>query len=230
MAKIIPGPMASAISGAAGGTVFSRNRYGAYTRSRVVPVNPNTAAQQQARADLAAQSTAWGALTAAQQLQWKTWAENNPIIDRLGQSQVLQANAAYIQLNSRLARSGDTLLTAPPVAPAPNALATLTFTADIGLGNFELTFTPTPLAAGLRLWCQAAVVDSAGINFVSNLLRLTNIETAATASPVDNQAAIETVFGTLSVGQVVHQFVSVFDSATGLLSTPRRVSATVIST
>lgn len=230
MAKFLAGPAASAISGSQGGTVYSRNRYGAYTRSRVVPVNPNSAAQQQARADLASQSTAWGALTSAQQLAWKTWAANNPIVDRLGQSQILAGNAAFIQLNSRLSRSGDTVLTSPPVTPAPNALTTLAFETDIGTADFELNFTPTPLAAGLRLWCLAAVVDSAGINYVTNLLRLTNIEAAATASPVDNQTNIEAVFGTLAAGMVVHQFVSVFDSATGLLSTPRRVSGTVTNT
>ncbi len=230
MAKILPGPMAAAISGSSGGTVFSRNRYGAYTRSRVIPVNPNTASQQAARADLAAQSTAWGALTAAQQASWATWAANNPIVDRLGQTQVLQGNAAFIQLNARLARSGDATLTAPPVAAAPDALETLTLNGDIGLGSFDITFTPTPLAAGLKLWASAAVVDSAGINYVSNLLRQVTISAAAQASPLDNQTDIEAVFGALAVGQVVHQFVSVFDSATGLLSTPRRARVTVTST
>lgn len=230
MAKFIPGPAASAISGSQGGTVYSRNRYGAYTRSRVVPVNPNTAAQQAARADLASQSTGWGALTTAQQLAWNTWAANNPIIDSLGQSQILQGNAAFIQLNSRLARSADTLLTAPPITTAPDALLTLAGTFDIGLGTYELTFTPTPLAANERLWVQAAVVNSAGINYVTNRLRLVSIEAAATASGVDTQAAVEAVFGALVVGQVVHYFVSVFDDESGLLSPPRRLRGTVVST
>ncbi len=230
MAKIIPGPMASAISGSSGGTVFSHNRYGPYIRSRVIPVNPNTASQQTARANMSAASTSWNALTAARRLAWENFAQNNPIIDRLGQQQILQGNAAFIRIDARLRRSGDTLLADPPVASAPDALLTLAFETDIGAGDFELNFTPTPTGANDKLWILAAVVDSAGINYVSNLLRLVTITGVANISPLGNQADIEAVFGALAVGMVVHQFVSVFASDTGLLSTPRRVSGTVVST
>lgn len=228
--KFIPGPAFSAASGSQGGTVFSHNRYGAYTRSRVIPVNPNTAAQQAAHADFAAQSTAWGDRTESEQRAWFTWAANNPITDSLGQQQILAGNAAFIQINTRLARADAATLTAPPVASAPDALLTLTLTGDIGAGNFGIVFTPTPLDASLHIWARAAVVNSDGINYVTNLLRQVTISGGAQVSPLDNQTDIEDSFGALAVAQVVHQFVSVFDSVTGLLSVPRRARVVVTST
>lgn len=228
--KFIPGPAIAAASGSVGGTVFSRNRYGAYTRNRSIPVNPQTSFQQGVRATLGNLSTAWSGLTTAQQLAWKEWASQNPIVDTLGQSQVLAGNAAYISLNARLLTAGLTRNDSPPIAVAPDALTTLASEGDIGTGDFEINFTPTPTGADESLWIQAAVTNSAAITYVSNRLRFVGISAAAQASPLDNQTIIEARFGTLVVGQTVHQWVSVFDRTSGQLSPPRRTSVVVTST
>jgi len=230
MAKYLPGPIASAVSGSQGGTTFSHNRYGAYTRGRVIPTNPQSAAQMLARSQLAAQSTAWQALTAAQRLAWATWAQSNPIVDALGQSQVLQPNAAYIQINSRLQRAGIATISAPPVTTTPDALATLTATYDIGAGAFALAFTPTPIGATNSIWVRSVVTNSPAITFVANELRLTVISAANQATAYDTQVFVEAVWGPLQVGQTVHFYVHVFGRANGLLSAPRRISGTVVST
>ncbi|KKL73251.1 hypothetical protein LCGC14_2076760, partial [marine sediment metagenome] len=65
MAIITPGPTVAAISGSIGGTVYSRNRGGAYIRNRAIPVDPNTSFQINVRAILAAQSQNWADLTDA---------------------------------------------------------------------------------------------------------------------------------------------------------------------
>jgi len=230
MAIFTPGPAISAASGSQGGTVFSRNRYGAYTRSRAIPVNPQTLPQQAARNRLAAFSTAWRGLTDAERLQWATWASQNPVVNALGAPQILAPNAAYIQLNTRIEQAGATPITAPPIGAAPDALDTLSISPDIGMGAFDVAWTPTPLAASQHLWTRAYVSNSVGVNYVTNLLRVVDISAAAATSPLDLQTAIEAVFGTLIVGQVIHLFGHVFDSATGLLSTPLRARGTVIST
>ncbi|MCS1409234.1 MAG: hypothetical protein M2R45_02414 [Verrucomicrobia subdivision 3 bacterium] len=56
-------------SGAQGGQVFSRNRFGQYTRTRAVPVNPNTPKQREARASLACCAAAWRELIASRKLK-----------------------------------------------------------------------------------------------------------------------------------------------------------------
>jgi len=228
--KFTPGPMIGQASGSVGGQTFSHNRFGAYVRTRAIPTRSTTTEAENAKAILAAQSQAWGGLTDAQRAAWKSWADTHPVTDSLGNAQVLTGAQAYVQINARLDRAGETLLSLPPIASPPAALETLTGTWDIGAGDFEVTFTPTPLAAGIRLWSQAAVVASAGITYIENLLKQVDIQAAATASPVDLQSAIEARFGALQVGNVVTIRCSTFDSASGLLSQPLTVRGTVVST
>ena len=225
-----PGIAIGAASGSIGGTTFSRNRYGAYTRVRAIPVNPNTLPQQNARSRLSTFSQNWQNLAASEQLAWKSWANQNPITNALGAQQILTGQAAYVGINTRLAQATDTAIDLPPLTPAPTSLVSLSGTWDIGLGNFELIFTATPLGADDRLWVQAAVVASAGISYIKNLLRVVTITAKAQASLLDTQAAIETVFGNLVVGQTVHIWASVFDSVTGLLSVPLSTKGVVVST
>jgi len=230
MAKITPGPMVGQISGSIGSTVFSHNRYGAYTRTRTIPTNPNTEYQQAIRAILAACSSAWKALTDPEKAAWNAWAQTNPIIDRLGAQQVLAGNVAYIQLNSRIMQAGATVISDPPVTDAPQPLLTLALSADIGAGTFDVTYTATPLGAGVMLWTQAALTASDSITYVKNRLKLIDISAAEQASPLDIETETAARFGTIQVGQLLTVQCSVFDSTTGLLSTPLRDSAVVVET
>ena len=47
--KVTPGAMFGSMSGKVGGLVASHNRYGAYLRNHVIPVNRNTERQDQVR-------------------------------------------------------------------------------------------------------------------------------------------------------------------------------------
>ncbi len=218
MAIITPGPTVAAISGSIGGTVYSRNRGGAYIRNRAIPTDPNTAAQQNVRAILATQSQGWADLTATQRASWKLWASQNPIVNALGNAITMSGHQAYIKLNARLDFDDQTLLTVPPIVNAPLALDTLVVDGDEGAGDVDITYTATPLAATVKLWIDAAVVNSAGVTYVRNLYRNIVISAAAQASPLDIEAAVETKFGPLIVGQTLHVRVSTFDTATGLKS------------
>lgn len=62
------------LSGKLGGSVFSRNKAGAYARSWVKPTNANTEAQVRARASFAASISAWHALTDLEKAQWNDFA------------------------------------------------------------------------------------------------------------------------------------------------------------
>jgi len=228
--KYTPGIAIGSASGSLGGTTFSHNRYGAYCRTRAIPTNPNTLAQQNARSRLSTYSQNWQTLTAAQQAAWKNWANQNPITNTLGAQQELTGQAAYVGINTRLAQAADTAIDIPPLTPAPTSLVTLSGTWDIGAGAFTLVYTATPLGADDRLWVQAAVTTSPGIKYIKNLLRVVVISAKAQASLLDTQADIEAVFGSLQVGQTVHIWASVFDSATGLLSVPLSTSGVVVTT
>ena len=228
--KFMPGPFIGNASGSIGGNVFSRNRYGAYTRVRAIPVTSTTDAALNAKARFATASQAWQALTDVQRLAWKEWALDNPIIDALGQQQELAGNAAYVQLNARLAAVGGAVIAVPPTIAPPTGLPTLVQQADIGAGDTDLAYTATPLAANQALYIQAAVVDSAGISYVQNKLRFIGVSAAAQASPFDHQSLVETRFGTLIVGQTLHVQVSVVDTVTGLLSGKLATRTVVVTT
>lgn len=87
-------------SGSIGGTTFSHNRYGMYTRARRVPVNPNTSLQVAARQALADATQAWrDVLTAGQRAAWESYALASPVTNRLGQAITLTGQAAYVANN-----------------------------------------------------------------------------------------------------------------------------------
>ena len=218
MAIMLPGPLAGAISGKVGGDVFSHNRGGAYVKSLTIPVDPNTQSQQNVRSILATQSSSWADQTAAVRAAFENWAVQNPVINALGRSILLSGQQAFVQLNSRLALNGDTLLTEPPIINAPDGLATLVLDADIGIGDVDLTYTTTPTAANVKLWILAAVINSAGVTYVRNRLRFIGVSGTAEASPFVIQSLVEDKFGALINGQTLHVRVSTFDETTGLLS------------
>lgn len=229
MAKVILGPTIGQASGRLGSMIFSHNRGGAYLRNGSHPVISTTSDALAAKARLGTVSQQWQAQTTGVRKSWDEFAKNNPVNDRLRQSITLTGHASFVKLNTRRLLAGLALLTAPPIDPAPQALTTLALEADIGTGDFEINFTPTPLGATELLWIRAAVTEAPSINYVENLLRVVDITSAAETSPYDPQAAIEAKFGTLVVGMTVTVQVAVYDNASGLISNELRASAVVIS-
>jgi hypothetical protein len=230
MAIFTPGIAVGHISGAVGGDVFSHNRGGPYIRRRAVPVTSTTTYALAAKNRVNTLASRWKGLTDGQRLAWTDYARQNPTFNRLGLSITLLGLNAYIKLNSRLLAAGLTISDDPPSAAAPDGLLTLSVAMDIGAGGCEITFTPATLGADEGLWYEAAVVDSAGINFVRPYQRFISAEAAATASPVDPQTDIEARLGTLVVGQTVHIFAGVIDVNNGQLSGFLRDRAVVVST
>ncbi len=73
--------------GSIGGTVFSRNRGGAYIRARTAPINPNTPRQGLVRADLSNVVALWSdSLSQANRDQWGVYAAAIPRVNRLGET------------------------------------------------------------------------------------------------------------------------------------------------
>lgn len=230
MALIVPGPLAAIVSGKVGGVVWSRGKGGPIVKNLVIPTDPQSNPQLDARQILSGQSQAWQALTDAQRDSWSNWAVQNLVTNRVGAQIQLSGHQAFVRLNAKLEHASATQLTAPPISAPPLALDTLSLVADIGSVSFDLAFTATPLGAGVELWMLAAVVNSAGIKYVRNLYRFIGNSAAAQASPFDPQSLIEARFGALVVGQTVHILVSTFDTATGLQSVPLHAQDVVVDT
>jgi len=220
----------SQMSGSTGGITASRNKGGQYFRTRAVPTTSTTVKALAAKARLALYAAAWGALTTIQRASWSGYGVTKPGTNALGMPKILTGINAYIAINTRLNLAGDAAIVSPPIGSDPNALTTASATFDIGAGTTMLTFTPTPLGATNRLWLEAALVDSPGINYVENLKRFIVASAPNLATGYDYQAAVEAVLGPLNAGQKLVLFPMVYSSTTGLLSRPRRVEGTIIST
>jgi hypothetical protein len=222
--------MAGQISGRLASVVFSHNRGGPYVRNGTIPTLVTSEEAINAKARMTAQSQAWDNLTATQRLAWLEWARSNPVVNRLGSQVTVGGNAAFVGINTRLALAGDSTITDPPISDPPAALVTLTPTFDIGIGNFELAYTTTPLPVSTRLWVRICVLNNPAINYVENLLRFLMVSGPAGASPLDIEAATAARFGTLAVGQKVVVRVHTFSAATGLLSAPVQDDGLIVTT
>jgi hypothetical protein len=94
MAIIIPGP-GTPSSGSLGSITYSRNRYGAYTRNRTNPVNPNSPLQSRSRQIFNAAIAAWGEMTGVQRTAWENWAASTPWLNKAGETVNLTGQVAF---------------------------------------------------------------------------------------------------------------------------------------
>jgi hypothetical protein len=218
MALIRPGAVVGQISGRVGGVVFARNRGGAYVRNGPAPVQPRTLYQTAVRNALSTASSAWDSITEEQRTAWSEWAKLNPVKNRIGESVTLQGNAAFVQLNSRLARFGIAPVATTPAVGAPSGLLTLGLNADTGAGAFAAVFTPTPLGAHERIVIEGCNVRATAVAFVENMLVLVSAGDAASASPLDIQAEFESRLGSVAVGDHLYIRGYVLDDRNGQIS------------
>jgi hypothetical protein len=230
MAKIKLGGMVGMVSGSVGGMTYSHNRYGTYARRRATPTKVTSEKAESAKQFMTTLSRDWSTVSAANRLAWGIWAQNNPVMDRLGDRQVLSGNAAYMRLNNLLAQYGTAVIESPPVGLAPVGLTSMTLSADLGVGGFHIDFTPTPIGANEKLLLWAAVTGSATQNYVENKYRLIAASAAAQATEWACYGIISARLGTMVVGNNVHVRCQVFNVLTGLRSGPISTSAIVVNT
>lgn len=164
--KYVPGLMVGQLSGSAGSTVASHNRYGSYFRNRTVPVNPATPSQTTARALLTGFSQAWKTLTASQRSGWQQLADLDPIADSQSQSVILAANAYYVRFNTirntvGLARLDD----APGAVELPPSLSNISLVLDGTGGAMNSQVTVGGGTATNFVAARLTASTSPGVNF-----------------------------------------------------------------
>ena len=218
--------------GSTGGNVFSRNKGGAYVRKRVSPTNPQTPAQQSQRSRISDLASLWSStLTQAQRDGWAAFGVSFPVTDKLGQVVELTGLQSYTRLNARLLAGGLTRIDTAPGEQAVTDLTSITLTVDVGLGNMEVAFLPTPLGGSDRLQIEASPGVSPGINNATNRLRLIVTSGASVASPLDFEAAYVARFGAVPiVGTKVFVRVRTLRPENGAIDSPLVASTIVVST
>lgn len=129
--------------GSVGGTTFSRNRYGAYARARITPVNPKTPRQSVIRAIVAAVTIRWlGSLSQAQRDAWAVFASNVPAKNKLGEVINLSGFNQFSKSNIVADNAGLTSINdAPIVFDLPGEDPGYSTEVDAGTGKITVVFT-----------------------------------------------------------------------------------------
>lgn len=108
-------PVFSKASGSQGGTTFSHNRYGMYTRSRSTPVNPSSQRQQSHRAGMQYLTETWREiLTQHQRDGWDVYGDNVVMKNKIGQDVYLPGFNHFLRSNLAREISDSTIVILPP--------------------------------------------------------------------------------------------------------------------
>ena len=156
--------------GSIGGTTFSRNKSGAYARSRTKPVNPKTVLQSAIRAIVSLVSATWAAgVSAAQKAEWAVFASNVPAKNKLGEVINLSGFNQYTKSNVAAINAGlPAILDGPPIFVLPGEDPTFAIVASEATQDLAITFD------ALRDWVdeddaglivQMGVPQSEGVTF-----------------------------------------------------------------
>lgn len=192
--------------GSLGGLTFSRNRYGAYVRSRTAPVQPRTAAQTAVRNQFTAFSTSWRILSPAQQTQWNVFAGIQPTLNRLGRTRFLSGAQWYVKLNMIRYSLGLAEIVSPPPPGPIFAIPTATATADQS-ANTVVILTTGSGGGGDFVQVFATPPLSPGVSFTGKSQYRYMGFFAGSADTLSITAAYIAVFGGLggyTPGQVIH--------------------------
>lgn len=223
MAKFTPGPAIAEIRGSTGGTTFSQNRFGAYIRRRSVPTKSFSGPATLAKTVFANASSQWRDLTEANRLSWRTFAENNPVIDALGNQQTLTGHQWFVRLRSRqLYFPFGPQPTTPPAQPSIFPFAVFGVAPGFTTESIEVTWTP-PTPSDFRLWLYAAPLLSTGQTWVENQYRLVVRSDPDPDSPLQVAPNIIARFGAIPEGSHLLLRGHIYEVETGHVSIGRLV-------
>ena len=165
--------------GKIGGHVASKNRSGAYMRTKVTPANPNTSAQASARSILASLSQSWRTLTKGQRLAWNGAVGDWSKTDIFGDIKTPTGLNLYIKLNANLLGVGLVAITTPPLRQDVPSAYPVSASYTISTGNLTVHMSDESGDAVIGL-IRATPPLSAGISFVKSELRVLGNATGTT--------------------------------------------------
>jgi hypothetical protein len=163
-----------------GGHVLSKNRSGAYARTKVTPVNPQTSSQVNVRASIASLASGWRGLTAAQRSSWNAAVKDYVKTDIFGDKVTPSGFNLYMALNQNLYNIGVAAIATPPVPTAVTSFTSLTVAMAKGADTAVATAAATiPATETVIMFATPGV--SAGKSFVKSEFRKIGVFTSGTS-------------------------------------------------
>lgn len=227
MAKVKFSALISEMRNKLNGSVFSRNRGGAYLRNKVTPLNPQTSAQVAARSLLTFFSQSWRSLTEDQRLAWSGAVASWSTTDIFGDTINPTGATLYIRLNCNISIAGGSPIVLPPAPLGAAALDSLSIVADESSNSLAVTFTATPVPADHAMVIESTGNLSPGISNANSSFRTIEVAPAASASPYNAGAAQIAKFGSLVAGQKIFVRAKMIRLSTGETS-QRQVTSTIV--
>lgn len=177
--------------GKLGGQVFSKNRSGAYIRTKVTPSNAQTARQTFIRQALAQISANWSALTSAQRASFDGAVEGFTSTNVFGDVTKPTGKTLYTKLNLNLVNSVQAQITEAPLkVELPNIQIA---SVELDAGSLAINFTASQL--GTVIVVKATAPQTAGTSFFKGKYRQIGVFTGVAGLQLDITAEYEEKFG-----------------------------------
>lgn len=229
MAKIKWGAAIIDGRGKIGGHVLSKNRAGAYIRTKVTPVNPQSSAQLGVRNRFTIYSQGWKGLTQAQRDAWNAAVSDYQRTDIFGDLRSPTGFNLYQRLNNNLVNVGESAITSPPLPQSVGEVVATSLTAEDGTVAQSLSLVmagAVPANTAVKVFATAP--QSPGKSFVKSQYRQVTTLDAAESTPYDLLAEYQAKFGsTGEAGQKIFVKLEAVNTNTGQVGTPSEVSAIV---
>lgn len=193
MAKIKFGAMMVDASGKLGGQVFSKNRGGAYIRTKSTPLNPQTTAQMSIRGIFASISSAWSGLGEANRQSFNNLVSSYARTDIFGDLRNPSGKNLFQRLNQNLVISGQAQITTC-VQPSEVPFANVTLV-TLDSENVTIDVETSGDTTGNKVVIWATPPLSAGTSFVKNKLRQIGVFNGSNALSVNVDTAYVLKFG-----------------------------------
>jgi hypothetical protein len=191
------GSIVVAGSGKIGGHVASRNRGGAYFRTKVTPVNPSTTYQQNVRNRLTGLSQAWRSLTDTQRASWNSAVSDYARTDIFGDLRNPSGFTLYQRLNNNLLAIGESAIDVPPVPGSVHQFTSASIAVVTGTPAMTLSFAPAiPATDKVKLFATAPL--SAGKTFVKSEYRIIEVLDNGDTTGYDMKTAYDAKFGAIT--------------------------------
>lgn len=205
--------------GKIGGHVASKNRSCAYLRTKVTPVNRNSAAQILVRNRFATLSQGWRGLTEAQVAAWNAAVSGFATTNIFGDLRNPSGINLYQSLNNVLLSIGSPALVTPPSPAEVASISIASLTATTGTPTMVLTLgAAIPAETSVKVYASAAM--SAGINFVKSEMRYIGVFATAHAAALDIESLYIAKFGAIgAVGSKIFVEAEAVNTVTGQTGT-----------
>lgn len=218
------GALVVAGSGKINGWVASRNRGGAYFRTKVTPLNPSTSAQQNARGILGSLSTQWSQLTDAQRLSFNNAVADFAKTDIFGDIRNPSGINLFVKLNTNLINTNQAQISSAPAKEeflfSGITLVDMVVTGQVANINLQNSLNDTNT---VLLFATPTLSD--GTSFVKNRLRSIGYATID-GDAIDAAAGYTSKYGAFALGANIVMGFRII-SATGQASVFQSLKASV---